>query len=220
MSAFVEFPKIARLRRNCVVSEKLDGTNAQIFIELLNTPGGVTYGGVCPSSSQVILPNGSREEPKVGWQVGLGAAGTYFIRAGSRNRWITARDDNYGFAKWVGANAEALVRGLGEGTHYGEWWGAGIQRGYGLKEKRFSLFNASRWSDPATRPACCGVVPVLANGVFTTELVEGAVERLRTEGSVAAPGFMKPEGVVVFHVAANTMFKVTLERDESPKGQS
>ena len=32
-SEFREFPKIARLSRNMVVTEKIDGTNAQIFIE-------------------------------------------------------------------------------------------------------------------------------------------------------------------------------------------
>ena len=37
--------------------------------------------------------------------------------------------------------------------------------------------------------------------------------------SVAAPGFMKPEGVVVFHTAGNLGFKKTLEKDEVPKGQ-
>ncbi len=29
---FVKFDKIARLSRNCVITEKIDGTNAQIYI--------------------------------------------------------------------------------------------------------------------------------------------------------------------------------------------
>jgi hypothetical protein len=37
-------------------------------------------------------------------------------------------------------------------------------------------------------------------------------------GSKAAPGFMKPEGIVVFHVAGNVGFKKTIEKDEEPKG--
>lgn len=45
------------------------------------------------------------------------------------------------------------------------------------------------------------------------------VARLRDEGSVAAPGFMKPEGIVVFHVAAGVSFKKTLEKDDQPKGR-
>lgn len=30
---FEAFPKISRLRRNVIVTEKIDGTNAQVFIE-------------------------------------------------------------------------------------------------------------------------------------------------------------------------------------------
>src|SRR5580692_3598930 len=82
------------------------------------------------------------------------------VLAGSRNRFITPEDDNYGFARWVKDHEDELRTGLGIGIHYGEWWGSGIQRRYGLKEKRFSLFNSGRWTDDV-RPACCHVVPVL-----------------------------------------------------------
>jgi len=40
---------------------------------------------------------------------------------------------------------------------------------------------------------------------------------LRTIGSVAAPGFMDPEGIVVYLSAARSMFKVTLKGDDAPK---
>lgn len=173
MDDFVEFPKIARLSREVIVTEKLDGTNAQIFI---------------------------------------GDDGS--IRAGSRNRWLTAADDNFGFARWVEEHSDDL-RLLGPGRHFGEWWGSGIQRRYGLTEKRFSLFNVSRWADE--RPACCHVVPILYRGNFDTAAVEGCIDHLRSHGSVAAPGFMNPEGVIVFHVAANIGFKKTLHKDEVPK---
>jgi len=174
---FVEFRKIPRLTRECVVTEKLDGTNGVICIT---------------------------------------ADGQFLV--GSRTRWITPEDDNYGFAKWAHANREELTK-LGEGTHFGEWWGQGVQRNYGLAEKRFSLFNTHRWSDPLVRPSCCHVVPVLARGLFDTGMVEAAVENLRQTGSVAAPGFMKPEGVVVFHVGGNLLFKKTLDKDEEYKGK-
>ena len=36
--------------------------------------------------------------------------------------------DNFGFAGWVAEHADELREGLGEGLHFGEWWGAGIQR--------------------------------------------------------------------------------------------
>lgn len=176
--AYIPFPKIPRLNREVIVSEKIDGTNAQVFI----AEDGVT------------------------------------MLAGSRTRWITPEADNFGFAAWVRDNHDELLK-LGPGRHFGEWWGSGIQRGYGLPkgERRFSLFNVSRWSDDAGRPACCHVVPTLMRGQFTTISVGLCVEELRDGGSRAAPGFAKPEGVIVFHTAANAGFKVTLEKDEEPK---
>jgi RNA ligase len=173
---FVEFPKIARYSRDIVITEKIDGTNAQIYI------------------------NDTMTE----------------IYAGSRTKWITPEDDNAGFARWVEEHKEELLL-LGPGSHFGEWWGRGIQRGYNLKEKRFSLFNVSRWDVP-TRPACCGVVPTLYKGMIRDVAILDALVALRSEGSRAAPGFMKPEGIVIYHVAANQLFKKTLDKDESPKG--
>lgn len=139
------------------------------------------------------------------------------LMAQSRSRIIAPGDDNFGFAAWVHANTDELLK-LGPGHHYGEWWGSGIQRGYGLKEKRFSLFNVSRWAE--YRPACCHVVPVLWRGLFDTSAVVTAMERLRTFGSEAAPGFMKPEGVIVFHTVSNLLFKRTLDKDDEWKGKS
>jgi hypothetical protein len=192
LKAFEEWPKIARLSRDCVITEKIDGTNASIFI------------------------------PEI-----PGEAGDRPFLVGSRTRWITPEDDNFGFARWAYGHADELLS-LGPGHHFGEWWGAGVQRGYGLPkgEKRFSLFNVSRWADdrdrtkfPQDRPAICHVVPVLYRGPFTTPDILSALDVLAREGSVAAPGFMNPEGVVVYHEAARTMFKKTLEKDSEPKGK-
>jgi hypothetical protein len=142
---------------------------------------------------------------------------------GSRTRWITPEDDNYGFARWAQENREELMK-LGPGSHFGEWWGKGIQRNYSLTERRFSLFNVSRWADPATRPTCCHVVPVLYQGQLeefgVLKGVKVALATLKDSGSIAAPGFMKPEGIVVFHTAANLYFKKTLEKDEMSKQQA
>lgn len=175
---FVPFPKMARWSREVIVTEKLDGTNAQVIV----SDDGLT------------------------------------LRAASRTRFITPQDDNYGFAKWVEANTPELLK-LGPGRHYGEWWGQGIQRGYGLKEKRFSLFNVERWSDDAVRPSVCGVVPVLWRGNmdWLDMEIHGILSYLTFNGSKAAPGFMDPEGIVIYHVAAGVGFKKTLKNDESPK---
>lgn len=206
MTEFKEFPKMARLSRECVITEKIDGTNASInIIDILADPE--------PNEINIIAKvNG------------------FNIRAGSRTKWITPKDDNAGFANWVLKNAEELSK-LGEGTHFGEWWGQGIQRKYGLNEKRFSLFNTIRWClngaipQPTNSsggmqeelPKCVGLVPVLYKGMFNTEAAEAALDVLRIGGSYAAPGFMKPEGIVVFHTAAQIGFKKTLEKDEVPK---
>lgn len=189
---FVAFPKMPRLHREVIVTEKLDGTNAQVYLTFDDPPKGTPVVAVV-----------------------LTEVGPMSIYAGSRNRWITPEDDNFGFARWVADNAVQLAE-LGPGRHFGEWWGKSIQRGYGLNEKRFSLFNVTRWPTP---PACCHVVPVLYTGPFDLDEVENVAARLRREGSAAAPGFMKPEGVVVFHTAANMTFKQTLEDDDVPKSK-
>ncbi len=137
---------------------------------------------------------------------------------GSRTRWITPEDDNFGFARWAHSNKEELLK-LGPGSHFGEWWGSGIQRNYGLKEKRFSLFNANRWSDEATRPKCCGVVPVLWAGLFDELDTNEILRKLKANGSYAAPGFMKPEGIVIFHTANGALFKKTIDGDDVPKNK-
>jgi len=140
------------------------------------------------------------------------------LLAGSRSRWISPTSDNYGFAKWVQSNREELLK-LGPGTHFGEWWGNGIQRGYELKEKKFSLFNVSKWAED--RPKCCDVVPVLWRGNMNdvSKAIENCLFDLGANGSVASPGFMRPEGIVIFHIAGGALFKKTLEKDESPKGK-
>jgi hypothetical protein len=142
------------------------------------------------------------------------------FQVGSRSRWIEPgkQTDNAGFAEWAYSNKNELMK-LGSGYHYGEWWGQKIQRGYELKEKRFSLFNVSRWNDDTVRPACCYVVPILYQGEFNTATIEGILFALKCTGSKAAPGFMHPEGIVIFHTASGYLFKKTIEKDELHKGE-
>ncbi len=174
---FEVFESIPRLKRVCTITEKIDGTNAQVYVG----------------------------------EDGL-------VLAGSRNRWLTPEHDNHTFGRWVKDHEDELRTGLGPGRHYGEWWGSGIQRRYGMNEKRFSLFNTGRWPD-GVRPACCSIVPVLYEGPFSSEAVDSALAGLSERGSVAAPGFMNPEGVVVYLPAARRLFKVTLGSD-GHKGQA
>jgi hypothetical protein len=176
--AFQAFPKMGRWSRDLIITEKLDGTNGQIFIDDLGEK----------------------------------------MLVGSRKRWVVPGDDNFGFAAWAYEHQDELME-LGPGRHFGEWWGKGIQRNYGLDEKRFSLFNVARWSDPEVRPACCSVVPTLWEGPVddANEQAWNALEFLEEYGSQAAEDFMKPEGIIIFHTAANVGFKKTIEHDNMPK---
>ncbi|MHB8744637.1 MAG: RNA ligase family protein [Sulfuricaulis sp.] len=137
---------------------------------------------------------------------------------GSRSRWITPETDNHGFSRWAHEHKDELLK-LGPGTHFGEWWGAGIQRRYGLTEKRFSLFNVTRWADDAIRPRCCHVVPVLYQGMMRPGEMENQCSALAAVGSFAARGFMDPEGVVLFHVPSRQLFKKTIEKDDEYKSK-
>lgn len=135
------------------------------------------------------------------------------FRCGSRNRWITPDDDNYGFAKWCETNREAVLS-LGKGQHFGEWWGLGIQRGYGQTKKRFSLFNTARWNTPEQLERLAKtpieVVPVLYHGPLREETVEEIMQMLRDKGSQAAP-FMDPEGIIMYMPDSRSYFKYTFE---------
>lgn len=143
--------------------------------------------------------------------------GELFCAAQSRKRIIQpGKDtDNYGFAGWVREH-EAELTALGVGHHFGEWYGQGIQRNYGLEERRFALFNP----DTENVPACCEVVPVLSRcqGYELNSIVGKVCLSLRLLGSTAVPGFMQPEGLVIYHTAARQTFKVLLEGDDHPKG--
>jgi hypothetical protein len=212
---FVEFPKMPRLSRDIIISEKIDGTNGQIAIEEWpNAPGDMEVDAESLCVCVDDLP--------------------YRFSIGSRNRWITPSSDNYGFARFCYDNAEAIIRTLGRGRHFGEWWGQGIQRGYGLKEKRFSLFNP-KWKDYQL-PEGIYTVPVLYEGpwfmpaddVIVADVLGGCacqyapgyyIDVLKYQGSVAAPGFMDPEGIVVWHTAGNFGMKKTIKDDNKGKGQ-
>ncbi|MFD4234287.1 RNA ligase family protein [Streptomyces sp. NPDC058542] len=198
---FREWPKTPRLFREIVITEKLDGTNAGLHIS---------------EDGQVV--------------------------AQSRKRIITPDSDNYGFARWAADNAADLAYILGPGLHFGEWWGQGIQRRYGLDRKMFSVFNTVRWStqkaddegtartpeeramkllaDGSEAALRIGVVPVLYHGMFDGAAITGALQALAKVGSIAAPGFMNPEGICVYHSQTRSVFKVTLDQNDAGKWEA
>lgn len=191
---FTPFPKIARWNRDTIITEKIDGTNAQIYIQ------------------EAVEDSDHNLQHCIRWENHIG------IWAGSRNRWLhPGGGDNYGFASWVLEHAEELLK-LGPGRHFGEWWGNGIQRGYGLDERRFSLFDVVRWQGNPDLPKCCHVVPLL--GVYRSMpnnfIVQGWVDELRKSGSRLAT--WPAEGIVIHHTQSRQSFKVTLDNDDAGKG--
>lgn len=209
MTEFRKYPSIPRYRKDIQITEKIDGTNAAVVIssdpdDVLNAP----------------------EEDIIENEGGTRTA----VQAQSRNRMITPDGDNHGFARWVRENQVALYVALGEGYHYGEWWGLGINRGYGQKQvkgsknpaegKHFTLFNPDRYRDlDSSGIANLNTVPVLYEGdavIDGVDMVEVTMRWLKVEGSRApgAEGYDNPEGVVVFHTAARQLYKVTYEYDE------
>lgn len=200
---FEGFPKIPRMRRQVAVTEKIDGTNACVRWE--------------PVADELLDDPNVLDAKYLKDQHGTDL-GFHLLFAQSRSKFIAPgkTTDNYGFAGWAKDNADDLVK-LGPGSHFGEWWGYGIQRGYIQQRKRFSLFNVNRWGDgKAERPACCDVVPLL--GYVEHDGIQPLIDKLRTEGSVAAPGFMMPEGVVIYHTQSKQLYKILLDGDEMPKG--
>lgn len=179
---FKAWPKIPRIANEKYhFSEKIDGTNAGVILLHINHDLAVGYGAPAPIAQT--------------------ADGTC-LWAQSRTRLITPGDDNFGFATWAAANVEELAK-LGHGYFYGEWWGKGIQRGYGLAHRCFSLFYY-----PGELPtAAVQRVPTLG-----TATLADAVALLKEQGSQAAPGFMNPEGVVMYCEQAKTYYKEIINK--------
>lgn len=195
---FKSFPDIKKLGSTVfTVTQKIHGTNAQV----------------------TIVPIPDNIEDAAEWMKKEGSYHTveindkYFaLFVGSRTRWIVPGDDNYGFAAFIYANKQAFVEKLGEGQHFGEWAGPGINSGEGLTEKTFVLFDFWRY-DPANLPPQTVLVPVLYKDKFDLGVIESVMLDLKTNGSKLAPGFMRPEGVVA--QINGIRYKVVFDAEET-----
>lgn len=191
--SYPSFPSIERLENlYCHITEKVDGTNGLIKI-------------------------------------------SRYVCFGSRNRYITPEDDNNGFAKFFSKYQKELFsvfntidkeyppNGIDAPLNiYGEWFGKGIQRGYGLAEKHFMPFSEFL----ATKLIDAGVpnikMPVtLYSGKFSIATLDGCMNKLKDEGSQVIPGYNRPEGVVIYFPTYNFRLKETFEgpkwKDAIPK---
>lgn len=196
------------------------------------------------------LPRYNREiiitEKIDGTNAAVGITEDGYVYAQSRKKLIyPGKQDNAGFAGWVEQNKDNLRETLGPGLHFGEWYGSGIQRGYGLTNgaKLFALFNVSRWTvgdiipndddenaffpypwapkaELAQVPNLT-VAPVLgvAPSLKHHEFIEKVFLDLKRTGSqvTEARGFERPEGIVIWHTHGNVGFKWTFEKDEGGK---
>ncbi len=169
----VEFEPWAKIPRavlgDCVMSMKMDGTNA------------------C-----VIIKDGA------------------IVGVQSRKRMINVGkdSDNYGFASYVSQNEQMFLQ-LGEGRHYGEWAGLGIQSNpHNLPNKQFFLFDTRRWGEHNPPPGCISVVEVLHHGEYTRQNVDDVMNNLKTRSE--AEGW-KAEGIVVYFPKLKAMEKHTFE---------
>lgn len=186
---FKAWPKIPRLENEVYhITEKIDGTNAAIIVQAK------TAENKLPTPMPILETT------------------SHYIWAQSRTRLITPEDDNFGFAKWVKENAEQLIKDLGEGYHFGEWWGQGIQRGYDLDHKQFSLFNPTKQSS-----ICCNI-PILIGDFEDWDTwplslkIAYLREQLKLNGSFVAPGYMRPEGLVIYAEKAKCYWKVIIDK--------
>jgi hypothetical protein len=224
MTDYPKFGAISRRYRDITITEKIDGTNGLISIERAPFGSSIQRWARMEADLFVVLGNDLAEDGLPDHE--------FLVRAGSRNRWLSVgTHDNYGFAKWVEDNAETLIADLGEGMHYGEWWGSKIGRGYGLTngERRFSLFNVGRWMDHDERlgpqypvfstPNLSGVPVLEWEKPNSDEVIQDVLADLRKRGSFAQDGFMNPEGIVIWHTQGHFYEKVTLENDELPKSK-
>lgn len=102
-----------------------------------------------------------------------------------------------------------LAQTLGDGYHYGEWAGPGIQKNrHGLEQKTFFLFNSSRWSNLPSNDYGLSCVPLLFDGAFYDGIVADMMLWLLDYRKY------KPEGLMIYWKDMDTYLKHTLENPE------
>lgn len=199
---FIKYPKIPRWSRNVIITEKIDGMNGQILI--------------------TAIPNDYTSPTLIAYKKEADSAcaygTTWGMFVGSRNRLLTLNKsgDTHGFAAWCKERAEAVFDKLGPGRHFGEFWGKGINRNYGLDHNRFSLFRRDLWEGKELPPDFY-VVPKLGEGLVhhnTIYIPDICLNLLISNGSYACKGYMDPEGVVIFHTASGHLYKKYCKNDE------
>lgn len=208
---FKKWDKIPRLaNEKMYITEKIDGSNACVVI----LPFEPEY-DIFEASDNFAL---------------VTVDGVHYkVAAQSRTRFLLDEKgkDNFNFARWVSENVVELVRTLGYGRHYGEWWGSGIQRGYGLLngERRFSLFDTRRWGAESegflnivnSKVENIDIVPQLYSGPVDLGRISDILHELDVDGSRVVNSYQKAEGVIVNFSLARVSYKAFINDDGMPK---
>jgi hypothetical protein len=190
---FEPFEKLGRMNRRCTITEKIDGTNAQI---LFGEDGEMLVG----SRKREIWPEGYEGKPK-----GCDNAGFAKWAYENRDALFEFLGQGRHFGEWCGGKIQR-----GYGTKGKSFLLFNVKRfGRGRQEIPRGLADVG-----------LGVVPTLYEGDFSTDVVSEVMRNLLETGSHFVEGFMNPEGVVVYHNAIRKMFKVTYEHDMTGKGKN
>ena len=163
-----QFKRLRRsaLFRDVTISEKIDGTNAQVF---------------------VVAEDRGRRQPGRGLGGSLRKRTTSVSRRGSPIMLTSCA-----------SSAQDVISA--------EWYGRGIQRRYGLQDRRFALFNSCT-DGPRSARRAAAIVPVLTTRTMGADVVSECLETLRSGGSLARSGFHAPGGIVIYHHASGGMFR-------------
>lgn len=224
---FVEWPKIARLNRDVVVTEKIDGTNAAV---------GVTADGrVYAQSRNRILTVGNDNFGFAAWVkrheqtlakllgIGLHFGEWWGVGIGRGYDLSERRFSLFNVAKWAAdsttllAFANARLNGCAIDTvpvlYSGPWTAV-----LGYHDATADVAPGERaWLTPEQMGGWEGVQDQPNPRPRFAPNFE--LEWLKRVGSQAAPGYMNPEGIVVFHRASGTLLKATIENDAEWKGK-
>ena len=188
---FEKFEKIGRMNRKCTITEKIDGTNAQICF---GEDGEILVG----SRTRQIWPEGWIDKPK-----GCDNAGFAEWVYGNRDKLFEFLGKGRHFGEWCGGKIQR---------------GYGLNYRCFLLFNTFRFGEGKQEIPIDLQAKGLGIVPILYEGDFSTGVVDCAMEDLLVRGSQFSKGFMNPEGVVVYHHSIRKMFKVTYKNDKTGKG--
>jgi hypothetical protein len=192
---FKEWPKIPRLNKGCVVTEKIDGTNACVIITEDGRIG-------AQSRNRIVTPG--KDTDNYGFA-----------------RWVEDHTDElrqlgpgYHYGEWFG---RGILRGYALEERRFALFNVGRWTDRHNCLTGALIPNELLVSGRQYAPACCHVVPVLSRGPVS-EAIAQSTYMLETMGShiTGAVGF-KPEGMIVY--LHGNYYKVLLENDDKHKSQ-